>query len=95
MSMSVGTDLLSTLPEGLPGTQRAAHGREPALFMAVAGWQLAQATWVMRSMSFLGCPSARPTCRSSSAAMLFLYVVERLTIGAPPKDGSDAHIPIE
>jgi TRAP-type C4-dicarboxylate transport system permease small subunit len=30
-----------------------------------------------------------------SGAMMFLYVVERLTIGPPPHDGSDAHVPVE
>ena len=30
-----------------------------------------------------------------SGAMLVLYVIERLTIGPPPQDGSDAHITVE
>jgi TRAP-type C4-dicarboxylate transport system permease small subunit len=30
-----------------------------------------------------------------SGAMMFLFVVERLTIGPPPQDGSDAHIPLD
>ena len=30
-----------------------------------------------------------------SGAMMLLYVIERLTIGPPPQDGSDAHVPLE
>jgi hypothetical protein len=30
-----------------------------------------------------------------SGAMMFLFVVERLTIGPPPRDGADAHVPVE
>jgi hypothetical protein len=27
--------------------------------------------------------------------MMLLFVVERLTIGPPPRDGADAHVPVE
>ena len=30
-----------------------------------------------------------------SGAMMLLFVVERLTIGPPPQDGSEAHLPVE
>ena len=29
------------------------------------------------------------------SAMMLLFVVERLTIGPPPRDGADAHVPVE
>lgn len=96
MNMSVGTDLLS------PSLQHACRIISEllmgamGLFMAVAGWQLAKATWgnAVDEFPWLSV-GATYLPIVVSGAMLFLYVVERLTIGAPPKDGSDAHVPIE
>ena len=96
MNMTVGTNLLS--PRWRVG---AAFVSELlmgaiALFMLIWGMKLVLATWgnsvdefpaLSVGITYLPIPV--------SGAMMLLYVVERLTIGPPPQDGSDAHVPLD
>ncbi|MDI4237625.1 TRAP transporter small permease [Bradyrhizobium sp. Arg237L] len=96
MSMTVGTDSLPPvlrrasliLSELLMGVT--------ALFMFVWGLKLVQTTWG-NSVDEFPWLSVGVTYLPIvvSGAMMFLFVVERLTIGPPPRDGSDAHVPVE
>ena len=96
MNMTVGTNLLSPrwrvgaafISELLMGAI--------ALFMLIWGMKLVLATWgnsvdefpaLSVGITYLPIPV--------SGAMMLLYVVERLTIGPPPQDGSDAHVPLD
>jgi len=96
MNMTVGTDLL---PETL---RRAALFLSEflmgviALFMLFWGLKLVQTTWG-NSVDEFPWMSVGVTYLPIvvSGAMMFLFVVERLTIGPPPLDGSDAHVPVE
>lgn len=96
MNMTVGTDLLpprlravsAVVSELLMGTM--------ALFMLVWGMKLVLATWANSvdefpwlSVGITYLPIA------ISGAMMFLFVVERLTIGAPPRTAGDAHVPLD
>jgi TRAP-type C4-dicarboxylate transport system permease small subunit len=67
-----------------------------ALFMIVWGLKLVQTTWD-NSVDEFPWMSVGLTYLPIvvSGAMMFLFVVERLTIGPPPADGSDAHVPVE
>ena len=96
MNMTVGTDLL-------PPRMRAASAvisellmGVVALFMLVWGMKLVLATWgntvdefPWLSVGVTYLPIA------VSGAMMFLFVVERLTIGPPASTGGDAHVPLE
>ena len=96
MNMTVGTNLLS--PRLRVG---AAFVSEllmavVALFMVIWGMKLVLATWensvdefpwLSVGITYLPIPVA--------GFMMFLFVVERLTIGPPPQDGSDAHVPLD
>ena len=96
MSMTVGTDLLP------PSLRRASLLLSEllmgviALFMVVWGLKLVQTTWD-NSVDEFPWMSVGITYLPIvvSGAMMFLFVVERLTIGPPPADGSDAHVPVE
>lgn len=96
MNMTVGTNLLppryragaAFISELLMGAM--------ALFMMVWGMKLVQATWgnsvdefpwLSVGITYMPIPV--------SGVMMLLFVIERLTIGPPPSDGSDAHVPIE
>ena len=96
MNMTVGTNLLSPrfrvaaafISELLMGVI--------ALFMVIWGLKLVNATWgnsvdefpfLSVGVTYLPIPV--------SGAMMLLFVLERLTIGPPPQDGSDAHIPLD
>jgi len=96
MNMTVGTNLLSPrfrivaafISELLMGVM--------GLFMVVWGGRLVHATWgnsvdefpwLSVGITYLPIPV--------SGAMMLLFVVERLTIGPPPQDGSDAHVPLD
>ena len=67
-----------------------------ALFMMVWGSRLVQTTWG-NSVDEFPWMSVGVTYLPivASGAMLLLFVVERLTIGPPARDGSDAHVPVE
>ena len=96
MNMTVGTDLLP------PFLRRASLLLSEllmgliALFMIVWGLKLVQTTWD-NSVDEFPWMSVGLTYLPIvvSGAMMFLFVVERLTIGPPPADGSDAHVPVE
>ena len=96
MNMTVGTNLLpprlrvhaAFISELLMGVI--------ALFMVIWGLKLVSATWgnsvdefpfLSVGITYLPIPV--------SGAMMFLFVLERLTIGPPPQDGSDAHIALD
>jgi TRAP-type C4-dicarboxylate transport system permease small subunit len=96
MNMTVGTNLLSPrlrvaaafISELLMGAM--------ALFMLVWGAKLVSATWentvdafpwLSVGITYLPIPVG--------GAMMLLFVIERLTIGQPPQDGSDAHVPLD
>src|SRR4051812_23045434 len=96
MNMTVGTNLLS------PRLQTAAAFISEllmgamALFMLVWGGKLVHATWentvdafpwLSVGITYLPIPIG--------GAMMLLFVIERLTIGPPPQDGSDAHVPLD
>jgi TRAP-type C4-dicarboxylate transport system permease small subunit len=96
MNMTVGTDLLPLrlriaslfLSEVLMGVI--------AIFMVVWGLRLVHTTWE-NSVDEFPWLSVGITYLPIviSGAMMLLFVVERLTIGPPPRDGADAHIPVE
>ena len=96
MNMTVGTDLLP------PPLRRASLFASEllmgviALFMMVWGSRLVQTTWG-NSVDEFPWMSVGVTYLPivASGAMLLLFVVERLTIGPPARDGSDAHVPVE
>jgi TRAP-type C4-dicarboxylate transport system permease small subunit len=96
MNMTVGTNLLpprfrvhaAVISELLMGVI--------ALFMVIWGMKLVNATWgnsvdefpfLSVGITYLPVPL--------SGAMMFLFVLERLIIGPPPQDGSDAHIALD
>lgn len=96
MNMTVGTNLLpprfrvhaAFISELLMGVI--------ALFMMIWGMKLVSATWgnsvdefpfLSVGITYLPIPV--------SGAMMFLFVLERLIIGPPPQDGSDAHIALD
>jgi len=96
MNMTVGTNLLT--PRLRDGAAFIAEllMAAMALFMVIWGMKLVLATWgnsvdefpfLSVGITYLPIPV--------SGAMMLLFVVERLTIGPPPADGSDAHIPLD
>jgi TRAP-type C4-dicarboxylate transport system permease small subunit len=96
MNMTVGTDLLpprlraasAVISELLMGVM--------ALFMLIWGIKLVLATWG-NSVDEFPWLSVGVTYLpiAVSGAMMFLFVVERLTIGPPASTGGDAHLPVE
>jgi TRAP-type C4-dicarboxylate transport system permease small subunit len=96
MNMTVGTNLLSPrfrvyaafISELLMGVI--------ALFMIIWGMKLVNATWgnSVDEFSFLSVGITYLPI-PVSGAMMFLFVLERLIIGPPPQDGSDAHIALD
>ncbi|MBC7578397.1 TRAP transporter small permease [Tardiphaga sp.] len=96
MNMTVGTNLLS--PRMRVGAAFISEllMAAMALFMMIWGMKLVLATWgnsvdefpaLSVGITYLPIPI--------SGAMMFLFVVERLTIGPPPQDGSDSHVAFE
>jgi TRAP-type C4-dicarboxylate transport system permease small subunit len=96
MNMTVGTNLLS--PRLRVGAAFIAEllMAAMALFMVIWGMKLVFATWgnsvdefpwLSVGITYLPIPV--------SGAMMLLFVIERLTIGPPPADGSDAHVPLD
>jgi len=96
MNMTVGTDLLP------PPLRRAALFLSELLmgviatFMIIWGLRLVQTTWD-NSVDEFPWLSVGITYLPIvvSGAMMLLFVIERLTIGPPPRDGADAHVPVE
>jgi TRAP-type C4-dicarboxylate transport system permease small subunit len=96
MNMTVGTNLLSPrLRVGAAFISELLMGAV-ALFMLIWGMKLVLATWgnsvdefpaLSVGITYLPVPV--------SGAMMLLFVIERLTIGPPPQDGSDAHVPLD
>lgn len=96
MNMTVGTNLLSPRLRVAAGFAAELLMAAMALFMMVWGLKLVHATWgnsvdefprLSVGITYLPIPV--------SGAMLLLFVIERLTIGPPPQDGSDAHVPLD
>ena len=96
MSMTVGTDLLPPLLRRASLLLSELLMGVIALFMVVWGLKLVQTTWD-NSVDEFPWMSVGITYLPIvvSGAMMLLFVVERLTIGPPPADGSDAHVPVE
>ena len=96
MNMTVGTNLLSPRFRVWAAFISELLMAAMALFMVVWGIKLVRATWgntvdafpwLSVGITYLPIPV--------SGAMMLLFVVERLTIGPPPQDGSDAHVPLD
>lgn len=96
MNMTVGTNLLSPRMRVAAAFIAELLMAAMALFMMVWGMKLVLATWgnsvdefpwMSVGVTYLSIPV--------SGAMLLLFVIERLTIGPPPQDGSDAHVPLD
>lgn len=96
MNMTVGTNLLPPRFRSVAAVISELLMAAMALFMMIWGMKLVLATsgnsvdefpWLSVGVTYLPIPI--------SGAMMFLFVVERLTIGPPPQDGSDAHVPID
>ena len=95
MNMTVGTNLLSPrFQVGAAFISELLMGAM-ALFMVIWGWKLVDATWsntvdafpwLSVGITYLPIPI--------SGAMMFLFVIERITIGAPPPD-SEAPISLD
>jgi TRAP-type C4-dicarboxylate transport system permease small subunit len=96
MNMTVGTNLLPPAARVVAAFMSELLMAAMALFMMIWGAKLAMATWgnsvdefpwLSVGVTYLPIPAA--------GVMMFLFVVERLTIGPPPQDGSDAHVPLD
>lgn len=96
MNMTVGTNLLPPHARVVAAFISELLMAAVALFMVIWGMKLVMATWgnsvdefpwLSVGITYMPIPV--------SGAMMFLFVVERLTIGPPPQDGSDAHVPLE
>lgn len=96
MNMTVGTDLLPPLLRRASLFLSEVLMGVIAIFMVVWGLRLVHTTWD-NSVDEFPWLSVGITYLPIvvSGAMMLLFVVERLTIGPPPRDGSDAHIPVE
>ena len=96
MNMTVGTDLLPPLLRRASLLLSELLMGVIAIFMFVWGLKLVQTTWG-NSVDEFPWMSVGVTYLPIvvSGAMMLLFVVERLTIGPPPQDGSDAHVPVE
>ncbi|SNT50202.1 TRAP transporter small permease [Tardiphaga sp. 37S4] len=96
MNMTVGTNLLPPHARVVAAFISELLMAAVALFMVIWGMKLVMTTWgnsvdefpwLSVGITYMPIPV--------SGAMMFLFVVERLTIGPPPQDGSDAHIPLD
>ena len=97
MNMTVGTDLLPPLlrraslflSEATDGRDRDVHGGVGTAGSVETTWgnSVDEFPWLSVGITYLPIVV--------SGAMMLLFVVERLTIGPPPRDGSDAHVPVE
>jgi TRAP-type C4-dicarboxylate transport system permease small subunit len=96
MNMTVGTNLLPPRARVVAAFVSELLMAAMALFMLVWGMKLVMATWgnsvdefprLSVGITYLPIPVA--------GAMMLLFVIERLTIGPPPQDGSDAHVPLD
>ena len=96
MNMTVGTDLLPPRMRAASAVLSEVLMGVVALFMLVWGMKLVLATWG-NSVDEFPWLSVGVTYLpiAISGAMMFLFVVERLTIGPPASNGADAHVPIE
>ncbi len=96
MNMTVGTDLLPPRLRSVAALISELLMGAMGIFMTVYGMKLVNATWG-NSVDEFPALSVGVTYLpiAVGGVMMFLYVVERLTIGPPPQDGSDAHITIE
>ncbi len=96
MNMTVGTDLLPPRLRSVAALISELLMGAMGIFMTVYGMKLVEATWG-NSVDEFPALSVGVTYLpiAVGGVMMFLYVVERLTIGPPPQDGSDAHITIE
>lgn len=96
MNMTVGTNLLPPRAQAIAAVIAELLMAAVALFMVIWGAKLVMATWgnsvdefpwLSVGVTYMPIPAA--------GAMMFMFVVERLTIGPPPQDGSDAHVPLD
>ena len=93
MNMTVGTDLLPPLLRRASLFLSELLMGVIAIFMVVWGLRLVQTTWG-NSVDQFPWLWRRIFYRSWSAGAMMFFVVERLTIGPPPRDGADAHVPV-
>ena len=96
MNMTVGTDLLPPRLRAASAVISEVLMGVVALFMLVWGMKLVLATWG-NSVDEFPWLSVGVTYLpiAISGAMMFLFVVERLTIGPPISTGGDAHVPLD
>ena len=96
MNMTVGTDLLPPRLRAASAVISEVLMGVVALFMLVWGMKLVQATWG-NSVDEFPWLSVGVTYLpiAISGAMMFLFVIERLTIGPPASTGGDAHVPLD
>ena len=96
MNMTVGTDLLPPRLRAASAVLSEVLMGVVALFMLVWGIKLVMATWG-NSVDEFPWLSVGVTYMpiAVSGAMMFLFVVERLTIGPPVSSGGDAHVPLD
>jgi TRAP-type C4-dicarboxylate transport system permease small subunit len=96
MNMTVGTDLLPPRWRAASAVVSELLMGVMALFMLAWGMKLVTATW-SNSVDEFPWLSVGVTYLpiAVSGAMMFLFVVERLTIGPPASSGGDAHVPLD
>ena len=96
MNMTVGTDLLPLHMRAVSAVISELLMGVVALFMLVWGMKLVLATWG-NSVDEFPWLSVGVTYLpiAISGAMMFLFVIERLTIGPPASTGADAHVPLD
>ncbi|NOJ47755.1 TRAP transporter small permease [Bradyrhizobium sp. WSM 1744] len=96
MNMTVGTDLLPPLLRRASLLLSEILMGVIAIFMVIWGLRLVRTTWD-NSVDEFPWLSVGITYLPIvvSGAMMLLFVIERLTIGPPPRDGADAHVPVE
>ena len=96
MNMTVGTDLLPPRLRAASAVLSEVLMGVVALFMLLWGIKLVMATWG-NSVDEFPWLSVGVTYMpiAVSGAMMFLFVVERLTIGPPVSSGGDAHVPLD
>jgi TRAP-type C4-dicarboxylate transport system permease small subunit len=96
MNMTVGTNLLPPRARAVAAFVSELLMAAMALFMLIWGTKLVMTTWGNSVDEFPGLSVGITYMPIPVAgAMMFLFVVERLTIGPPPQDGSDAHVPLD
>lgn len=96
MNMTVGTNLLPPRARAFAALLSELLMAAMALFMLIWGGRLVEATWdnTVDAFPFLSVGITYLPIPISGAMML-LFVIERLAIGPPPQDGSDAHVPLD